>query len=413
MGINERIAGRYFEERYARLFSAMSLQEAKSILGFPASASPTPDEVAKAYKRKAIENHPDRGGSHEKMVEVNVAKDILDGKQRPTGPAKGWRPSTPSRPTYEDYVKREEAKKVRTGDDFHSAKTKAPTNVQWKFRSVTMVGSANEFTKGQGINSYVAAWVCYGQTEGKHVFMLVEHAVPNPYTDKMFDSWSMEVTDTYPASQDIEKLVTKAVKALLTKGKLADKLKPATKYVAFDTLSEAELSKGRSGGVALKDILIGTGLSSGAASDRKVVVEIDGKLNAERMKKDKASGVNYRTAFDYWRWYDFTLYVNGKGYLLSQDTMENLGKQGTSGGLFWMAVYSPVQYDYSRRRVLTKIPRYGSAILEMVESSLSGEPSELTVSLLKAIEDMETKKTASEALDDFLAAKIALRYVEE
>ena len=69
-------------DRYAALLRlAMSMDEARETLGFPAGYSPSPDEINKAYRRKAIENHPDRGGSHAKMVEVNIAKEILEGKR--------------------------------------------------------------------------------------------------------------------------------------------------------------------------------------------------------------------------------------------------------------------------------------------------------------------------------------------
>lgn len=43
------------------------------VLGVDANA--TPDEIAAAHRRKAIEMHPDRGGSHDAMSELNVARD--------------------------------------------------------------------------------------------------------------------------------------------------------------------------------------------------------------------------------------------------------------------------------------------------------------------------------------------------
>jgi len=59
----------------------MSLEEAKVTLGFPPGYVPNSEEIAKAYRRMAIQNHPDRGGSHEKMVEINVAKEVLEGRR--------------------------------------------------------------------------------------------------------------------------------------------------------------------------------------------------------------------------------------------------------------------------------------------------------------------------------------------
>ncbi len=88
---------------YRRLFVAMSMEEAKAVLGFPPGASPSPTEVNKAYKQKAVENHPDRGGSHEKMVEINVAKEILEGRRREDRTP--YRPS-PSPPAVDPEVAR-------------------------------------------------------------------------------------------------------------------------------------------------------------------------------------------------------------------------------------------------------------------------------------------------------------------
>lgn len=45
------------------------------ILGVSPNA--TKDEVQKAYKKKAAEVHPDKGGSHENMIKVNAAKEAI------------------------------------------------------------------------------------------------------------------------------------------------------------------------------------------------------------------------------------------------------------------------------------------------------------------------------------------------
>lgn len=64
-----------------RLLIAMSMQEAKEVLGFPPGYDPSPREISKAWKALALQNHPDRGGDHRKMVELNVAKEVLEGKR--------------------------------------------------------------------------------------------------------------------------------------------------------------------------------------------------------------------------------------------------------------------------------------------------------------------------------------------
>ena len=49
------------------------------LLEVPPDGRPTDDEKAikKAYRKKALENHPDRGGDQEKMKSINVAGQTL------------------------------------------------------------------------------------------------------------------------------------------------------------------------------------------------------------------------------------------------------------------------------------------------------------------------------------------------
>jgi curved DNA-binding protein CbpA len=105
-----KFASTQFWSKYAKLLVAMSLEEAKKTLGFSPTSWPSPEEITKAYRMKAIENHPDRGGDPKKMVDINVAKDILDGKQRPytqpkVDPSSGGSASRPYSP-HEEQIKR-------------------------------------------------------------------------------------------------------------------------------------------------------------------------------------------------------------------------------------------------------------------------------------------------------------------
>ncbi len=416
--VRRRVAARFAEDRYAKRLMAMSLAEAKAILGFPPSTTPSADEINKAYKRKALENHPDRGGDPKKMVDINVAKDVLDGKQRPTG-------SPASRPSGWRDEDRASKKTVRRGRDFDNARSHASLpKVEWKFRSASIMGSATDFATdqskaqegevGTGLNAYVIGWVCYGQTASQHVFLLVEHAVPNNFGEVQWDEWCMEAVETYPLTQDISKLAPKAIKALLGKGKLLTSSRAPTKFTSMAKLTEAEIQR-REGGVNLKDILIGTGLVSGGSSEsmaRKTVIELSGKINPTKDRENRTKPVGQKVVFnaDVWKLCDFTLYVNGKAYPLSDQTVENLNRIGSTprGGLFWLAVYANVEYDYTRKRVLTKIPGYGAQLIEWVEEALHNEPPELTVSLLKAIEELEPQAKAKKAR---MSQNIVARFV--
>ena len=54
----------------------MDKKAAREILGITKS-NPTDPEVRRAYRNKARENHPDRGGDQETMKSINNARDIL------------------------------------------------------------------------------------------------------------------------------------------------------------------------------------------------------------------------------------------------------------------------------------------------------------------------------------------------
>ena len=58
------------------LFEQMSFSDAMKVFGI--DAVPNKSDLDKLYKKLALKNHPDLGGSEEKMKEINQAKDVLD-----------------------------------------------------------------------------------------------------------------------------------------------------------------------------------------------------------------------------------------------------------------------------------------------------------------------------------------------
>ena len=163
----QRIAERFV---YARLFRAMTYEQAKGILGFPPGSRPSPEEIKKNYLKLVRENHPDRGGSTEKMRDINVAKDIVDGKQTPDVPNYGYSPPAPAppdppKPTTRDYYNDldytfEEAFK----------RAKIPADTYWAWVSpIYEVPAALDGFKGEA-----EGWVLYGRTNKYHVFVAVQ-----------------------------------------------------------------------------------------------------------------------------------------------------------------------------------------------------------------------------------------------
>jgi curved DNA-binding protein len=51
-----------------------------NILGVPRNASP--DDIKKAYRKLAMQHHPDRGGDHNKFAEINSAYEVLSNSDK-------------------------------------------------------------------------------------------------------------------------------------------------------------------------------------------------------------------------------------------------------------------------------------------------------------------------------------------
>lgn len=428
-----RIASRFFEERYAKLLVAMSYAEALQTLGVPATA--TPDEIAKAYKRKAIENHPDRGGDPKKMVEVNVAKDILDGKQRPTGPSqpgsaadwvRNWYNKSPGGAGGGYTPPREKAKppepdEVIKGQSFAEALSSsgAPANVEWKFVSIAEWYWESSNHPGHRV------WTLYGQTDQKHVFLALKERGESAGNIRLGDKfvkieqdWQSSEVDL-PISQNIAKIAPKYLKMTGTAWTGDVKPKPPRKFVAWPggKPTEATLHKiPRSGGAALKDILLGTGLLADedpAVAGRKSVVEVYTKYSSERFeryKKRKAEGkTKYVTKAHQ---YDFFVRVNGKTEQLEDETIDKMERVFIPWVLNWeITEGAPKNLTRMRGGRLKHGP--AEAIEELV-NCLTGEPSWLHIALEKAAEEYQEPETKTAQLLDirqryplFMAAKIA------
>jgi hypothetical protein len=395
---NHRVAHKWvasqFGERYARLFFAMSLDQAKVILGFPPQYAPTPQEISKAYKLKAFENHPDRGGDTNKMVEINVAKDILEGKSR-------WQPE-PSYQTRTPYQRPApvEPDFVIEGQSFEQAwaANGPPAGVDWKFVSTPQwswdsKGYGVEF-RGQGPGQRV--WVFYGQTDSKHVFMAIKErgeGAGTVQTEKgraaIKEDWQVSFV-TAPLSQNILKIALKYIKSVATGWADGSDMPAPKKYIAWSgaRITDEALKKiPRQGGAALKDILVGTGLldeDSSVAAGRKSVVEVWAEFNQEKRARIRAE----RGKVDGADSCDFFVRVNGKAEKLSDDTVEKLKRKFIPWAIGWDftvdKTYNLTRMRGSQGRGL-KTP--ASLAIQYLVDCLTSEPSWLVIALEKAAEE--------------------------
>jgi hypothetical protein len=382
----------------------MTDTEAKKILGFPASARPTPEEVELAYKPLAIKFHPDRPtGDLDKMKQLNRARDVLKKAPPPRmergAPPGGWRP--------EDKVKKEAPPTVKTipGENFNQGTQVIPSNVEWKFISKPIYAQNKDKR-----SFYSDVWTLVGVTDSKWVVVGLQWRHENSYLDtdlggvvKVEPSWEANMVSANRGLDPVKTLpkLIKNVSVLFTDGTISD---PPKKFVAWEggQLTEALVRKVKSGsgGASLKDILIGTKLVSESAAGlggRKTVVEMWTKYSIERRKRmSEKKGLKLTNADVY----DFFVRVNGHEYKLADDTIETLDKKG-----FFFAVF---KYDFGEGapKQLNKIRggRFGAGadvVITLLADCLTSEPSSLQIALQKAAEEWAPEATAASIIERF------------
>lgn len=422
MSLSERVAARYFEYRYAQLILAMSMGEAKEILGFPPGTTPSPSEVTKAYRAKAFANHPDRGGDPEKMVEINVAKDVLMGERAPTGaPPRGRRPDPSSPPggwQPEDKYKPPPPPPPVEGKSFSQVMSSMP-NVEWKFVSGTAYDSVSKPHEPEPEGPYkfytqrYYGWVLYGQTEGNHVFAGIR-VVSNgskrgdrtPMSEILSsDGWEGFYT-TAPRKLNLIRLAPKMVKGIFDglDGLQTARTRPKKYQVLSGSFTPAVLQN--QAGLTLKDAIIGSGsMPAGAAGlkGRKKVVTVEPVYDRDKFKALKEE-LGRVMGTDYHRAFNWKVEVNGKGRTLDGDELERLNKNGFLWGVF--------KYDYDKGKKNISRLRGGkwsgagaATALNLLYEALHGGP--LKEEVKQAAEQVAATKKA--AID--LAAEMPLPHV--
>ncbi len=259
---------------------AMSMEEARITLGFKPYESPSEQEIMKAWREMALKNHPDRGGDAEIMQTVNVAKDVLLGKEKPSSstyedtyeksPSQQYRRRRRQNPNRrrDKYNNNEEDKTETTSVlDFNSARSQSISGVNWRFCSnamydIDMTDKAKKISNSRGC---VSAYYVYGTKNNKHVFMLVED-LTSP-CDKNFgvSSWSMNSYVMIDIDIPLINAIKQGFKSLWVKATFAGSLpeKKAFKYYPCESpLTENMFSNQKGSGYSLKAItdMVGTGV---------------------------------------------------------------------------------------------------------------------------------------------------------
>jgi curved DNA-binding protein CbpA len=337
-------------EKHWRLFLAMSAADAAKILEVSEDASP--EELKKAYKRKVIENHPDRGGSNEKMVEVNVAMEVLEGRRRPSfdQPSSDpfWRQQQSERP---------KPKPVRTS--FADAKSGVgiPSGVEWKLRANTAFG-------GYGDKSY-AAVVVYGQTASQHIFVGIHHYTSiNAFTGEDVDVWTMYSREyRLENTISLDKLAPKAFKELYSSFEGLNKGYNGKVSFLPDgfVLNEGVMFK-HGQEMALKDALVELGVTEQDA-DRKLSVVM--RLSSSGTSFPKKEVI--------------TLIINGREYALKDESIEFIQRKTK----IVSAVFGNYYYYSGEKKDITK-SKNGASVLKYLSEKLVLESQDLRDLLLKA-----------------------------
>lgn len=391
---------------YAFWMMAMTMEEAKAALGFDPSTHPSHDEVSKAWKKKIFEMHPDRGGTHEDAVKVNTARDILEGKARPsyersapsTAPGGGGYYTHPEDVPYGAPQSRWEPPKKKEVT-FEEAKSKAgvPSGVDWKF--------VTDLQRGKGWSSDESsqreyAFVAYGVTGSEHVFVGVKEFNAQDYyvggtrNEAVF---TMKVL-SFPLKGEEGKNpawlygnVVKAFRDVGFGGKFNSKVRDAAGW----TFGEKPPT---SSNTSIKHWLVGSGAVAGDApsvAGRKHVIELQHEVDSFVAEGEKPKPSFYPEPPARWNTWDgkyhgsyhkLSLLINGKPHELNEEETKRFLGLKLGGKQILYAIYG----DYPRggKKVLTRL-KAGKSILEWMTEHLHGLPQDARDALKAAAGQMK------------------------
>lgn len=388
----DRVATRY------RVVLAFSYSEALSLLGFPASARPSDDDVRRVYRGKVrdiMRDNPGAGISQEAIKDLNRAKDTLTGqftpKADPDDPndMRGRPPKPGDSGTgdvdFSDFDGGPVKKKPDVTVSFEEAKADAdiPANVKWMFVTDAQRGAGN-YSSDEFTNSAMG-WVACGETDSHWVFVNVEHYYYQAHTpgvtDGKTDVWDIQTTQfpkTPPTAAELYSHVKKVWR------NFAHELKQFNSKVVDATGWHFHEKRPTGREITIKQLVSNL---TGAEFTGKLKVEIGYK----RAPFGETPAGYYKS--QYGNAYLFELVINGKEYTLEAADVATLGQLRIGGKAFIERVFGDYP-EHSRPKNLT-LNRDGQAIMEWMAERLGHLPEWVRASLTRAA-GQKGKKTAED-----------------
>lgn len=184
-----------YDFRTARILD-MTRDQALALLGFRAGDSPSVAQLKAAQRQKALEAHPDRGGSSQQMQDINRAFDYLTkgggNPRQPEPSAGGWGGTSygygggyGGGASYSDpgahsgYEPPPKAEDVEVTFEEAFGKAGVPAGVDWLF-TTDMQRAADNYSSDESQKSDYG-FVAYGRTATQHVFLGVRTYVHRYY----------------------------------------------------------------------------------------------------------------------------------------------------------------------------------------------------------------------------------------
>lgn len=346
MDLHERVAA-----KFKLAVMTMPLPDALRVLGFPPNATPSDEEVNRAQRKKVLDVHPDRGGDHTLLVEVNNAADALRayndrGHEGYTGPEP---------PSGYTHTPRPKPDPVRISWDEAKADASVPSGVTWKFKTQNAWG-------GHGDTS-VLGFVAVGQLDpDKWVFVAVEnYRSRNAFTGEDVDEWWMKTQLANGALRDVAPThIRQMFKFPHVNKQFNAKVEIFPEGVVFNE-KMANMHGVRA--VSFKDAMeiLGELKEGDPWKGRKLQVVM--VLNRDR---DASAGDEYKFKDS------ISFIVNGREHKLSDESVEFLKTKTKVLG----AVYGTYYYFTGDKKMLTKA-KNGKKVLEYLAEKLTHEPQTL------------------------------------